>query len=477
MGPAKETIVDEGSFVAVADKLTSRDPLAFPDYQKALALARERSGRDESVSAGAASIGGHEIEFASFDFSFLGGSMGEVAGERLARGLERATERGVPFVLRTATGGARMQEGMRSLVQMPKVVCARRELADAHRPFIAVLGDPTTGGVLASLGSLADVSVAEADATIGFVGPRVAESVSGRSVGSGSHTGTSAFTHGLVDDLVPGSDVRTYLVGALAVLAPDEPKPVPEPASYGGDTTPDPWAALQGARAPDRPPAPDLVRAWADDLIELRGDRCGSDDPALTAAVLRLHGRRAVVLGLNRAHPPGPAAYRKARRAITIAERLTIPIVTLIDTRGADVSPDSENAGLAWEIAATFESLLHVNVPTVAVVTGEGGSGGALALATCDVLLAYAGSVFSVIVSEAAAEILWRDSSRAEEAARALKVASHDLLALGIADSLIAEPLAPEPLAGIVAYHLDRLGALSNEQRLQRRRERWRDKS
>ncbi|HEV3473468.1 MAG TPA: carboxyl transferase domain-containing protein [Actinomycetota bacterium] len=167
-----EHLIDGGSFGRVKDELETRDALGFPGYAELIAKEAADAGSDESVTYGAATIGNHDVEVAAFSFKFFGGSMGEVAGERLARSMERAAERGVPFVLRTATGGARMQEGMRALVQMPKVVAARFALAEAHTPFIAVLGDPTTGGVLASIGALADYTIAEAGATIGFAGRR-----------------------------------------------------------------------------------------------------------------------------------------------------------------------------------------------------------------------------------------------------------------------------------------------------------------
>ncbi|MDQ3646633.1 MAG: acetyl-CoA carboxylase carboxyl transferase subunit beta, partial [Actinomycetota bacterium] len=199
-----EDIIDEGSFAILDDDLRSSDPLSFPGYRGAIETAEENV--TESVSYGAARIDGDAVVIAGFDFRFLGGSMGEVAGERLARALERAAEDKVTFLLRTATGGARMQEGMRALVQMPKVVAARLALADARQPMIAVLGHPTTGGVLASLGALADVTVAERGATIGFAGPRVVQTFTGRPLAAGSHTAESAFDHGLVDAVVPATE-------------------------------------------------------------------------------------------------------------------------------------------------------------------------------------------------------------------------------------------------------------------------------
>ncbi|MGH2790537.1 MAG: carboxyl transferase domain-containing protein, partial [Actinomycetota bacterium] len=225
---AVEHLVDEGSFEPVADALSTADPLGFPGYLDAMGRTRARSGTDESVSAGPARIGGIEVEVAAFDFSFFGGSVGEVAGERIARTLERATERRVPFVLRTATGGSRMQEGMRSLAQMPRVASARIAFEAAARPYVVVLADPTTGGPFASIASLADVTIAEEGARIGFAGPRLVERFTGRRL-SGSHSAETALANGLVDAVVPGSEVGRTVAHVLAVLAPDEPSPVDPP--------------------------------------------------------------------------------------------------------------------------------------------------------------------------------------------------------------------------------------------------------
>jgi acetyl-CoA carboxylase carboxyl transferase subunit beta len=475
MSPAAEELVDPGMFSVHEDGLATTDPIRFPGYAGTIEKASASSGSDESVTAGSALIGGHPIELATFDFAFLGGSMGEVAGERLARAMERAATRGVPFVLRTSTGGARMQEGMRSLVQMPKAVVARRRLAQAHCPFIAVLGHPTTGGVLAGLAALADILVAEADATVGFAGPRLVEQVTGESPSGRSHTAATASAHGLIDDVIPPGDVRTYLIAALGVLAEDDPRPVDEEPSGQTEGHPDPWETVQVARAEDRPTGEEITRGLTDDLIILRGDRAGSDDGALSTALVRVLGRKAIVLALDRRLSPGPGAFRKARRCLRFAENLGVPVITFIDTRGADPSPDSENAGIAWAIARTTEAMLTTKVPTVAVITGEGGSGGALALASADRVLAYEQSIFSVIGPELAATILWRDAGRAAEAARVLHLTGPDLYDLGIADALIPEPLEPARLASTLAYHLDDLASLSTSDLLEHRMKRWRN--
>lgn len=468
-------LVDEGSWELHRDELKTADPLGFPGYTDALDKVTAGTGSDEAVICGSATIGRYPVELALFDFSFLGGSMGEVAGERVARAMERAASRGVPFVLRTATGGARMQEGMRSLIQMPKVVSARLGLSEAHQPFIAILGNPTTGGVLASLAGLADITIAEAGATVGFAGPRVAERAMGKPLSDISHQAETAMSAGLVDDVLDPSEIREQLAALLMTIAPDQPREVEVPGRAGGMRDLDPWALIEAARSPDRTLNHELVLEAGDAFIALRGDRAGSDDPALDAALVRVAGRRAALLALDRERAPGPAAYRKAKRVLKIAERLSIPVVTLIDTRGADPSEDSENGGIAWEIASLFEAMLALKVPSLGIVTGEGGSGGALAFGTTDVLLAYELSFFSVIGPELAAEILWRDASRAEEAARSLRLTAHDLLDLGVVDGLLPEPLEAGSVRNAIAHHLGRLSHAGAEDVIAKRRARWRN--
>ena len=439
--------------------------------------ARARSGVDESLLAGRATIVGHEVELAAFQFRFMGGSMGEVAGERLALAFERAAARRVPFVLCAATGGARMQEGMRALVQMPKAVVARLALAGAHQPFIAVLGNPTTGAVYASVGALADITVAEEEATVGVSGPRIVQRFTARPLPRGSHTAEMALERGLVDASVPRAALRAHVRRALEVLRPDDAEGARRPAPRAAGNVPsDPWEAVEAARRRERPTGRALINAVSDAEVMLCGDRAGNDDPALVAALVRVDGRRALVLALDREHQPGPPAYRKARRCIAIAERLRLPVVTLVDTPGADPSERSEGAGLARSIAELFEAMLTVETPTLCVVTGLGTSAGALAFAVADSLFAFGDAIFTVTAPEAAAEILWRDADRAPEAARLLELTAPSLLRLGIADALVDGPLQPAALREVVTLHLARLGerAPPAEERRARRLERWR---
>jgi acetyl-CoA carboxylase carboxyl transferase alpha subunit len=425
------------------------DPLGFPGYREQLARAREDDA-DESVTVGLADLDGLDVVAVVGDFAFLGGSMGQVHGERVAAAMAHAATARLPLVAVTATGGARMQEGMRSLVQMARAAEGVRRLRAAGVPVLARFTSPTTGGVLASYGSLADVVVADAGATIGFAGPRVVEAFTGEPVDGTSHTAEAAAVAGLVDEVVTADDADAHLARWVRLLHPAR-RHGPLPAAEHVDepvVEHDPWEAVRAARRPDRPSARDLATAVFDELVELHGDRAGTDDPAALAALARLGGRTVVLVGFDRRGQreggrPGQAnagGYRKLRRAAELAGRHGLPLVAFVDTPGADPSPASENAGLAGAIAETFVAVLAVEAPTVAVVTGEGGSGGALALACTDRLLLQDDAVFEVIAPEGAAAILHRDPTRAEQVAPLLRPTASELRRLGVADRILPGP-------------------------------------
>ena len=410
--------------------LRGGDPLAFPGYSPP---------EEESVVTGRTAAGYALIEGR---FDVLGGSMGAAHGERVVRAYRRATAERLPVVVVTSSGGARMQEGMISLVQMARTAAAARAHADAGLLQVAVHRSPTTGGVFASYASLADVRAAEPGALIGFAGPRVVELTTGTKLPAGSHTAESAHAAGLVDALVPREDQAGWVEGALGRrlrpwrhdwrwaagpsgehAAGEQPRGERERA----------FDTVARARAPHRPPAD----AWAARLCE-SWTPLHSADAAVVAGLATFEGRRLVVVATARARP-APAGYRLAQRAFALAGRLGLPVLTLVDTPGADPSPPSEAAGVAGEIARTFAAMATMPTPTVAVCTGEGGSGGALALAFADRLLILEHAFFSVISPEGAAAILDRTPETAPQRAADLRLTSADLLQLGVVDEVIRE--------------------------------------
>jgi acyl-CoA carboxylase subunit beta len=468
----------------------STDPLGFPGYADRVRELRARDDRpEESVAVGLATLGGVEVVAAIGDFSFLGGSMGRAHGERVTQALACARELAVPFVAVTASGGARMQEGMVSLVQMSRTAEGVRRLREAGIPVLARFTSPTTGGVHASYGALSDVIVADAGATIGFAGPRVVEAFTGAPVGEDSHTAEAARRGGLVDEVVDPEDAEARLAAWARLVHPAHrhgrlpvSEHVEEPVVEH-----DAWQAVRAARRPDRPSARDLLARVFDEHLELHGDRAGEDDPAVVAAVARLGERRVIVVGMDRrgeAEQPGrrpgqptAAGYRKLQRAAGLARRWGLGMVSFIDTPGADPSPASDRSGLAVAIAETFVATLSVDAPTVGVVTGEGGSGGALALGCTDRLLMQDDAVFEVIAPEGAASILHRDPTRAEEVAPLLRPTASELRRLGIVDRVLPGPTTFDTHTAATALRAELAATVaeldSEPARLARRRERY----
>ena len=459
-------LADPDSFEERAAELYSTDPLGFTDdqpYPDRLSDMRAKTGRSDGMLCGTATIGGEAVVLAVLDFTFLGGSMGVVVGERLARAAELAAGKKRPLIAAVASGGARMQEGMLSLLQMAKTASAISELKEAGVPFISILSDPTTGGVFASFASLADIVIAEPEALIGFAGPRVVEQTLGRPLPPGSHTAEFQLAHGMVDAIVARPDQRNYLIGVLHALRPAEPvKPVEAPIAPGIDNR-SAWDIVRSARAADRPGTRDYLHRIALGFVELHGDREGSEDPAVVAGFGRIGGMPVALIGFDRfatSDLPGaegrpmPAGFRKARRLLDLAERWKLPVVSFVDTPGAYPGIESEASGLASEIARTLERMSSVKTPSIAVVVGEGGSGGALALALADKVLMQRGTFFSVISPEGAATILHRDANRAPELAESLRITAPELLELGIVDEIVEEP------AGGAARDFDQAAAL-----------------
>lgn len=459
----------------------ARDPIGWPGYPERLAEARRQSGSDEAVRVVRGRVSGSQVEavFALWNFAFLGGSMGTVVGERLVAAYDGARDARLPLVLLPATGGARLQEGMAALAQMPATVTAARRHAEAGLLQVAYLRDPTTGGVFASHVNAAHVVLAQPGATIGFAGPRVAEAMTDGPLPDRSHTAEGARSAGLVDDIVALEDLPERLALLLSWPGRAEPQPV-APPDGGREPSGGAWESVERARHLGRARAGAFLGAL-DVRGELHGDRAGDDDPTIRVALARHVGRPIIVVAMDRNADGGrvtPAGYRKAWRGFSLAESIGVPLVTLVDTPGADAGASSEAGGVAHHIAATMDRLLCLRTTTIALVIGEGGSGGALALSVTDRLLIQESAIFSVIAPEGAAAILHRDPSRAEEVAGDLRLTAADLAELGIADGVVAEPRDGEVAAAmsVLAHHLDDLDTtVDPRSALARRHERWGD--
>jgi acetyl-CoA carboxylase carboxyl transferase subunit beta len=480
------SLVDPASFEETSGNLASADPLTFADtrpYPERLAEAQGRTGLREAVVTGMATIGGHACVLIVCDFNFLGGSMGSVVGEKVALALEMAAERRLPCVAICSSGGARMQEGMLSLVQMAKTSAAAVRLHQARVPFVAVLTHPTTGGLYASFATQANIILAEPGALIGFAGPRVVEQTTGEALPPGSHTAEFLLEHGQLDAIVPRQRLRGTLVTLLHLLAggrapePDRHETMP---SLGAPSPA--WETVQLARHPERPTTADYLRLLMPNLVELHGDRVYGDDPAVICGIGSLDGVPLVVIGQERGHGAEtarrrggrmyPEGYRKAIRVMRLAAHLRLPLLTLIDTPGAYPGLAAEERNLAGALSTALGTLSILPAPVVAAVIGEGGSGGALALGVADRILMLEHAVYSVIAPEGAAAILYRNAQRAEAIAAALKLTAHDCLALGVIDAIVPEPEGGAHLdPSEAALHL-KVAVLEALGELQRRGER-----
>jgi acetyl-CoA carboxylase carboxyl transferase subunit beta len=408
--------------------LRGGDPLAWTGYA---------APSEESVATGRTDA----YAFVEGRFDVLGGSMGAAHGERVVRAYRRAVEERLPIVLFTASGGARMQEGMVALIQMARTASAARAHAAAGLLSVALHRHPTTGGVLASYGALADVRAAVEGATVGFAGPRVVELTTGHALPADSHTAESAYAHAVVDALITPADEAEWVESALGLraLPPPEPFFATLPSHSKGKAAKNAWEEVQRARADDRPTGTDMAWVVCDSWVELRGP-----DPVVRGALATVAGRRAVVIAHDRRAlegRPGPDGFRTARRAIALADRLGLPLLTFIDTPGAEPGAEAESRGIAREIAETFGAMADLRSTSVAVCVGEGGSGGALAFGHADRLLMLEHAVFSVIGPEGAAAILERDVGRAPTVAERLKLTATDLAALGIVDAVVPDDL------------------------------------
>jgi acyl-CoA carboxylase subunit beta len=492
-------LADPRSFREIDRGLISVDPLQFIDrkpYRARLLEARRQTGLREAVTTGLCRIGGRPVVLAVFDFEFLGGTMGSVVGEKVANAFQHATRRRIPLVSVAASGGARMQEGMLSLMQMAKVSAAAARHDRHGLPFISILTDPTFGGVTASFASLGDVIISEPGAQIGFVGPRVIEQTTGATLPPDSHRAETLFRHGLVDLIVPRERLRatvSYLVGHLAGTPAPRPRNGRTPAAPGGGGLAA-WEEVQLARHVARPTAVDYIARMTTEFVELHGDRQGGDDPAVVGGLAELDGQTIMIIGQERGGTleaqadrhhgmAGPGGYRKALRLARLAAKFHIPVVTLVDTPGADPSYEAERGGIALALAENLAAMAGLPTPVVAVIIGEGGSGGALAMGVGDRVLMMEHAIYSVISPEGAAAILYRDVAQAQSLSTALKITARDLRRLGVIDEIVPEPAggahldhaaAAAALAAHVSDALPRLRRIPIPKLLERRYEKYR---
>ena len=448
--------VDEDSFEEWEKDMEFVNPLEFRGYEEKVKSLKEKTGLSEAVVTGKASIEGNPAVIAVCDGRFLMASMGQVVGEKITRAVERATKEQLPVIIFACSGGARMQEGIVSLMQMAKTAAALKRHSDAGLLYVSVLTDPTTGGVTASFAMLGDVILAEPKALIGFAGPRVIEQTIGERLPKGFQRSEFLLEHGFIDRIVERKEMRTVLANILQMhqnfkgSVTQSPIQTVEKERQSVQEK-DAWERVTISRKNDRPVGQDYIRILFSDFLEFHGDRCYGDDPAIIGGIARFAGIPVTVIAQakgkstkeNVAHHfgmPSPEGYRKALRLMKQAEKFKRPILLFVDTPGAFCGIEAEERGQGEAIARNLFEMSSMKVPILSVVIGEGGSGGALALAVADEVWMLENAIYSVLSPEGFASILWKDSKRASEAAEVMKLTAADLKKLGVIEAVIAEP-------------------------------------
>ncbi|MFB6845246.1 carboxyl transferase domain-containing protein [Streptomyces sp. NPDC056373] len=426
-------VADDATFAelpAPARQSRPDGPLAWPGYDASRARAAERTGEQESVVCGTARVGGVRAVLIAFEFGFLGGSLGERTGDRLEAAYAHARDRRCPVVPLVATGGSRMQEGMLALTQLQRVARQSALTREAGLAQVAVLRDPTTGGGWATLGAGADVTLALPGAQVGFAGSRVRPA----DADPAAYTAQAQVAAGAADAVVGPQELRETLGRWLRLLMCPSGTPAPPPEALGGSAVlpVTGWDAVRRARSPQRPRAAAYLDAYFTDRVAISGDRCGGTDPDGMLCGFGTHEGRTVAYAAQTGTATRPAGYRTAARLIRLADRLGIPVLTLVDTPGAANDAEAERQGAGAAIADLFGVVASARTPVTTLVIGEGGSGGALALAAPGNTWATPDSYFSVIAPELAAAILKRPPREVESTADQLRIRPQDLVELGV---------------------------------------------
>lgn len=489
-----EMIADENSFEEWDMDLQTENPLDYKGYEEKIEKLQEKTGLREAVVTGKATILGQPAVLAVCDGRFMMASMGEIVGEKITRAVERATRQELPVIIFACSGGARMQEGIVSLMQMAKTSATLKRHSDAGLLYISVLTDPTTGGVTASFAMLGDIILAEPKALIGFAGPRVIEQTIGQKLPKGFQRSEFLLEHGFIDQIVERPKMRETLGRILEFhgkvqtdIEDTIDKTAGETASQTGDQAVDratgkmvskttvhtadeikskdsedivdkaqtqkinAWDRVLLSRRKNRPVGSDYIRMLFQDFTEFHGDRLYGDDPAIIGGIAYFKERPVTVIaqekGTNTKENimrnfamPSPEGYRKALRLMKQAEKFHRPVICFVDTPGAFCGLEAEERGQGEAIARNLYELSGLKTPVLSIVIGEGGSGGALALAVADEVWMLENSIYSILSPEGFASILWKDSTKAKEAAKVMKLTADDLKKMGVIECVLEEP-------------------------------------
>lgn len=460
-------VADQGTFQEWFTDLETENPLEYPGYEEKIADLQEKTKLHEAVTVGKCMVNGLETVLGVCDARFLMGSMGYVVGEKITRAFERATEEKLPVVLFTSSGGARMQEGIVSLMQMAKTSAAIRKHSEAGLFYLPVLTDPTTGGVTASFAMLGDVILAEPGALIGFAGPRVIAQTIGQKLPEGFQRAEFLVEKGIIDGVVERQELKETVwkllnihQDALQYIHYEDTQNVenlPEIRNSRGKAAGcdkkelTAWERVEISRSKERPTTLSYVQQVFDDFLELHGDRAFRDDGAVIGGIAMFGGQPVTVIGQQKGKNvkeniyrnfgmASPEGYRKALRLMKQAEKFGRPVVTFVDTPGAACGIEAEERGQGEAIARNLLEMSGIQTPMVSILIGEGGSGGALGLAVTDEVWMMENATYSILSPEGFASILWKDGKRAKEASEVMKITAKDLKKLQIIEKVIREP-------------------------------------
>lgn len=457
-------VADSHTFEPWFTDMPVRNPLAYEGYEDKLAEAREKTGLDEAVTVGRCKVFGEDIVLGICDARFMMASMGHAVGEKITAAIEKATELRLPVFLFCCSGGARMQEGIISLMQMAKTSAAVQKLGEAGLLYSTILTDPTTGGVTASFAMLGDVIMAEPGALIGFAGPRVIRQTIGQELPEGFQTAEFLEEHGIIDGIVKRENLKKtiyFLVKAhqcregeynsftnggefrfvLSEILKEQSFKVQPKA---------PWDKVKAVRKVERPQATDYMKYIFDYFVEAHGDRAFRDDPAVIGGIGFLDGQPVTIIAEHKGKDfeecrernfgmPMPEGYRKALRLMKQAEKFNRPIISFINTSGAFCGIEAEERGQGEAIARNLREMSALKVPVLCIFIGEGGSGGALATAVGNEVWMLENATYSILSPEGFASILWKDSSRAREASEVMRITAQDLKQLHVIEKIIPE--------------------------------------
>ena len=531
-----EFLTEADSFEEWDTGLSTENPLHMIGYPDKIKALQDKTKLDEAVVTGKARIGENEVALMVMDGRFLMASMGEVVGEKIARGVERATKEKLPVIIFTCSGGARMQEGMTSLMQMAKTSAALKRHSDAGLLYITVLTDPTTGGVTASFAMLGDIILAEPKALIGFAGPRVIEQTIHKKLPKGFQRSEFILKHGFIDKIVERKDMKTVLeqiltmhrlttkhsgivknTGAVSEIKTDlntvNPSSKREDVQAvsnknagksrkqklslaqkkrAGEKTA--WERVLTSREKDRPVGEDYIYGLFEEFIEFHGDRNFGDDAAICGGIAYFQGKPVTVIAQMKGKStaeniarnfgmPEPEGYRKALRLMKQAEKFHRPIICFVDTPGAFCGMEAEERGQGEAIARNLYEMSALKTPILSILIGEGGSGGALAMAVADEVWILENAVYSILSPEGYAAILWKDGSQAARAAKAMKLTSYDLYKAGFVEKIIPEPEGYtldsiinvfDNLEENISVFLENSKSMTEEERVEQRYQRFR---